>query len=89
MVVGAVIRQEVEGHVYHWRGSVSFRTTEFELWADELDYDEETGEAEARGSVHFKNFERGEELWADQVEYNLRLENRQVLQRARHLACQD
>ncbi len=57
-----------------WRGSVSFRTTELELWADELDYNEETGEAEARGNVHFQHFERGEELWADRVEYNLRLE---------------
>lgn len=74
VVVGAVTSQEVEGHVYRWRGSVSFRTTELELWADELDYNEETAEAEARGNVHFKNFERGEELWADRVEYNLRLE---------------
>jgi LPS-assembly protein len=74
VVAGAVTRQEAEGSVYHLRGSAYIETTELRLSADELDYDEETGEAEARGQVHFLDFERGQELWADKVEYNLQLE---------------
>ncbi|HSW50254.1 MAG TPA: putative LPS assembly protein LptD, partial [Bryobacteraceae bacterium] len=61
-----------EGPVYHLRGSASLETTELQLWADEMDYNEETGEAEARGNVHFQHFQRGEELWATRAEYNLR-----------------
>jgi LPS-assembly protein len=68
------VSKRVEGRVYHLRGSVSLQTTELQLWADEMDYDEETGEAQARGHIHFRHFERGEELWADRAEYNLRLQ---------------
>jgi LPS-assembly protein len=73
-VVIWAVTKTVEGHVYHLRGSVSLQTTEFQLWADEADYNEETGEAQARGHIHFQQFLRGEELWADRAEYNLRLD---------------
>ncbi len=68
------VTKTAEGQVYHLRGSSSLQTTELQLWADELDYNEETGEAQARGHVHFQHFQTGEELWADRAEYNLRLE---------------
>ncbi len=61
-----------DGPVYHLRGNASLQTTEMQLWADRLDYNEETGKAEARGDVRFKHFLRGEELWADEVEYDLK-----------------
>ena len=37
--------------VVHLKGSVEIRTNGFILHADEADYDEDTGEVEARGSV--------------------------------------
>ncbi|MDP3000518.1 MAG: LPS assembly protein LptD [Bryobacterales bacterium] len=46
-------------------------TTEMVLQADEIDYNEETGYAEARGSVLFQHLAGGEEIRADRVEYNL------------------
>lgn len=73
MLVRAVT-QTAEGHVYRLRGSAQLETTEVQLWADEIDYDEDAGQAEARGNVHFKQLERGEELWADTVEYDLKEE---------------
>lgn len=45
------------------------------LKADEIDYNEQTGEAEARGNVYYENFDTGEKLAATRVEYNLREQN--------------
>src|SRR5262249_34299158 len=38
--------------------------------ADELDYNSDTGDLEARGHVYYKNFDRNEEIWCDRVAYN-------------------
>lgn len=65
------VSQAKEGSQYHLRGSARLETAELLLLADEIDYDEDTGEAEARGSVYLKHFAQGEELWADRVEYNV------------------
>ncbi len=73
MVVWALTKW-ADGPAYHLRGSASLQTTELQLWADELDYNEETGEAQARGNVHYQHFLRGEELWADEAEYDLKKE---------------
>lgn len=65
------VSQAKEGSQYHLRGSARLETAELLLLADEIDYDEDTGEAEARGNVYLKHFAQGEELWADRVEYNI------------------
>lgn len=39
--------------------------------ADELDYNEETGDVEARGNVYFKEYVEQQEIWADSVVYNV------------------
>ncbi|MEP7367397.1 MAG: LPS assembly protein LptD, partial [Acidobacteriota bacterium] len=39
-----------------------------------IDYNQETGDVEARGNARFESFDRGEELEADRIEYNLREE---------------
>lgn len=39
--------------------------------ADEIDYNEETGDVEARGNVYFHHFAKNEQIWADRVEYNV------------------
>jgi LPS-assembly protein len=42
--------------------------------ADELDYNEDTGDVQARGNVYFEQFERNEKIWADHLEYNTKTE---------------
>ncbi len=69
-LIGA-ISQLQEGPWYRLRGAAQVETATLLLKADEIDYNRETGEAEARGSVHMQHFEGGEELWADRVEYNV------------------
>jgi LPS-assembly protein len=65
------LTQEVDGPVRKMRGAVRLQTTEMVLYADEVDYNAETTDFEARGNVHFKHFVRNEEIWASRVEYNL------------------
>jgi LPS-assembly protein len=63
-------QQEKTGSKYRLRGEASVQTDRFIIRADEIDYDQDTAEAEARGHVYMLHFEGGEELWADRVEYN-------------------
>jgi LPS-assembly protein len=65
------VSQEVDGPMRKLRGAVRLETTEMVLYADEVDYNVDTGYAEARGNVHFKHFTRNEELWASKVEYDV------------------
>lgn len=67
----SAVTQEIDGPWRHARGSVRLETSELVLFADELDYNEETDYAEARGNVHYRHFARNEELWASKVEYHL------------------
>lgn len=68
------LRQERDGPWYRLRGSVQIETTELLLRADEIDYNEQTHYAEARGSVRFFHYERGEQLEAERAEYFLNTE---------------
>lgn len=56
------------------RGGVRIEMPDLTLTADEIDYNEESGEAEARGNVHYISHARQEELWASRVEYNFNTE---------------
>ncbi len=67
-------KQETEGSVSHMRGHAHLETTDRKLLADEIDYDEDTGEAEARGHVYFENFIEGDKLRCDRGKYNIRTE---------------
>jgi len=53
------------------RGMVRVETTDMVLLADEVDYNADTGDVEARGHVHFEHFVRGEKLDCDHAEYNV------------------
>ena len=66
------VSQLKQGPWYRLRGLARLQTTEFLLRADELDYNEDTGYAEARGNVEMTRFSTGEKLSADRVEYDLR-----------------
>ena len=56
------------------RGAAVVETTEMLISADEIDYDQEKGYAEARGNVKFDHYAGGEHLEADKVEYDLKNE---------------
>jgi len=67
-------RQEVDGsirRVHHEEGhqaEIEGRTMLFR--ADEIEYDDDTGEVRAQGKVYFHNFERNEQIWCSRLEYN-------------------
>jgi LPS-assembly protein len=69
--VGALDRGMKDGSWYRLRGNSYIETASFLLKADDIDYNEDTGYAEARGNVYLQHFENGEELWADRAEYYL------------------
>jgi LPS-assembly protein len=68
------VTQDAIGVIRHLRGNVRLETSDMLLRADELDYNTETGDAEARGHVHFEHFARGEKLDCDHAEYNVSAE---------------
>ena len=68
------VTQEIQGAIRHLRGSVLIETSDMRLRADEVDYNEDTGDAEARGHVHMENLARGETLDCDRAEYNVNTE---------------
>lgn len=70
----SAILQETEGPLSKLRGRAHVETTEMMIEADEIDYNQNTHYAEARGNVKFDHFERGEHIEADRVEYNLESE---------------
>jgi LPS-assembly protein len=68
------VTQSVEGPWRRLRGKASMESSEMLLRAEEIDYNEEEGYAEARGNVYFENYVSNERLWAEKVEYNVREE---------------
>ena len=66
--------QETDRSLRHLRGHVHLETTDKKLEADEIDYDEETGDVEARGNVLYENFIDGTKLNCDHGKYNVNSE---------------
>jgi LPS-assembly protein len=64
------VTQTVEGDWVRLRVRAVVETFEAILEADEIDYNLETGESEARGHVHYKSFEQGEEIFCEKAVYN-------------------
>jgi len=71
IVVVRALQQEREGSRYRLRGNAEIETSDMWLRAEEIDYDQETGVAEARGRVRYINFVSGEQLQAERIDYNL------------------
>ncbi len=65
------ITQRREGSWYHLRGGAQIETTEALIQADEVDYNEDTHYAEARGNVRLTHYDQGVEIQADRAEYQL------------------
>ena len=60
--------------MYKLRGScpetcAEIETVDFIIKADEIDFNNDTEYAEARGHVYYENFSEGEKLYADKAEY--------------------
>jgi len=62
--------QESVGPMRYLRGSVEIRFGNSVISAEEVDYNESTGEVEARGDVRFNNSSRQEDLHASKLSYN-------------------
>jgi LPS-assembly protein len=65
------IKQMREGPWYRLRGQSIVETDTFLLKGDDIDYNEDTGDLYARGSVYLQHFAGGEQLWCDHMEYNI------------------
>ena len=66
--------QESVGAMRYLRGSVEIHFGESVITAEEVDYNELTGEVEACGDVRFRNSARQEDLHASKISYNSRTE---------------
>ncbi|MGC9949271.1 MAG: LPS assembly protein LptD [Bryobacteraceae bacterium] len=69
------VSQTTEGKIYHLRGHAEMENVAMLFRADEIDYNEDTGDVQARGNVYFEQFERNEKIWADHLDYNTKTEN--------------
>jgi LPS-assembly protein len=67
----SAIQQEKNGSNYILRGNAQLEATDWILKADEIEYDEESREAHARGNVRFEDFKTGEKLNASRIDYNV------------------
>jgi LPS-assembly protein len=63
--------QELEGSVYRLHGHpAELEDSRVLFRADEIEWNQETGDVHASGSVFFWNFDKNLKLWASRVEYN-------------------
>ena len=65
--------QEIDtaAHLYKFRGRpAEIENSQLIFRADEIDFNQDTGDVRASGHVFFHNFERNEKLWADHLTYN-------------------
>ena len=63
-------QQESDGKILHLRGNARVETVDDLLTADEVDYNQDTHQAEARGHVHLESFSHGQKMDCDRAEYN-------------------
>jgi LPS-assembly protein len=68
------VTQEADGPIRHLRGMVRVETTDMLMRADEVDYNADTGDVQARGHVYFENFQQGEKINCDRADYNIESE---------------
>lgn len=72
IVIVRAIHKEREGSRYRLSEQAELESLEYLLRADQIDYDQQTGVAEARGHVYFLNYTTREQLWAERIDYNLK-----------------
>ena len=67
--------QEVEGpmrRVHHTSqgAPAEIESSSMLFRADEIEYNEDTGEVRAEGHVYFRSFQKNEQIWCSRLEYN-------------------
>lgn len=67
----SALKQMKDQEWYRLRGNSIVQTDTFLMKADDIDYNEDTGDVDARGSVYLQYFAGGEELWCDHAVYNV------------------
>jgi LPS-assembly protein len=68
------VSQIVDPPWRHLRGHAELENAVMLFRADEIDYNDDTGEVLARGNIYFEQFERNEKIWAGRLEYNTETE---------------
>lgn len=63
--------KDLDGPIKHLRVAARVETIDMLLRADEIIYDEDSGDVEAIGHVHFEHFLRNERIDCDRAEYNM------------------
>jgi LPS-assembly protein len=63
--------QSSEGPEKKLRGHAQVESSSVLVRADEIDYNADTGDVNARGHVYYHNFLKNEQLWCDHLEYNI------------------
>jgi LPS-assembly protein len=66
--------KRIEGDWTYLEGMAELRANAVLLRADEIDYNQQTGYAEARGNVYYEDLQRKEKVWATRAEYFTREE---------------
>jgi LPS-assembly protein len=59
-----------DGKVEHWRDGMEMQNSAMLVKAQEADYDDQTHILKARGSVYYHDFDKNEQIWCDEMEYN-------------------
>ena len=71
--------QDSQGEWKYLIGAAKIRTSEMTITADEIDFNQDTAWAYARGHVHLVHYATGDVLNADHGEYNLKSALRPVV----------
>jgi LPS-assembly protein len=67
----SAITQESDGKIVRLRGKpAEVENYRMLFRADEIDWDENSGDMRATGHVYFRNFDKNEEIWCSRLEYN-------------------
>lgn len=60
-----------DGTVHKWSGHpVEMEDAKMLFRADDIEWDESTGDVRATGHVYFRDFDRNEQIWCDHLDYN-------------------
>jgi LPS-assembly protein len=68
--VQATQQEKGEGKLWKLHGNAWVENTHMLIRADEMEWNQETGEMHASGHVYLRNFERNEQVWCDRMDYN-------------------
>ncbi len=68
------ITEDSNGSLRYLHKDAKIETSDFDLSADEIEFNSDTNWAYAHGHVHLNHFATGDELDADHAEYNLKTE---------------